>query len=348
MNNTIWKLTFAAVDIILAMGISGTLHADGKTNDAGKLTIPFDPDNFPNPTHIDNPLFPLVPGQSWTFVSETGEFSEDDPPKPLCEVNTSWVLSNSQVVKTKGGKRLNPKTIRIKDGHLDVVTVYDVVWTTECDNTGRKPRFKDLEEVTFDWYIQDGPENGKGKREKHKHRDDRKGESHNRDDRHDERDHDLGNVWYVGEWTYDCEDGDCLVGEGSWETRKDGAKPGIVMLAHPEKHVGQRYDQEFYKGFAEDKAKVLRVKAWISLYRPDAVLPKDFHRCVTTKEFTPLDPDIEHKSYCPAKGNHPFPGGQVRTTSLSTGIVEERIQRTTPVPLPPNGFLPVPHFPPTD
>ena len=42
--------------------------------------------------------------------------------------------------------------------------------------------------------------------------------------------------------------------KGSWEAGVDGAKPGIIMQADPK--VGQSYHQEYYKGEAEDMAKV--------------------------------------------------------------------------------------------
>ena len=45
--------------------------------------------------------------------------------------------------------------------------------------------------------------------------------------------------------------------EGSWEAGKAGAKPGIIMQAHPK--VGQTYRQEYYKGVAEDMAKVIDI-----------------------------------------------------------------------------------------
>lgn len=307
MNNTIRKLAFfVSVMLLSAVAAPGAAWA------GGKVSVPFDPvsANVPSPLTIDNPLLPLVPGDRFTFVSDTGEVDEGGD--PLCEVNTSRVLDP----EAKDGSDdylppFNPKIIHAESGNLPVITVYDVVWTSACDAVQDSPEFADLEEVTFDWYAQDKD----------------------------------GNVLYVGEWTYDCEDGDCDLGEGSWETNVDGAIPGIVMLAHIS--PGAFYDQEFYEDFAEDKAKVLRAKTWVSLYRDDAVLPKDFHNCVRTKEWSPLERGfIEQKSYCPAQGNAPFPGGQVSTKVLhGKTVVEERIQDTVPAPFPPDpGDLPT--FPP--
>ena len=66
-----------------------------------------------------------------------------------------------------------------------------------------------------------------------------------------------GNVWYLGEDTHEYEDGEAVNAKGAWEYGKDGALPGIVMLADPE--VGDAYRQEYYEGEAEDMGEVLEV-----------------------------------------------------------------------------------------
>src|SRR5919109_412939 len=67
-----------------------------------------------------------------------------------------------------------------------------------------------------------------------------------------------GNVWYFGEDTKEFdENGNVISTEGSWEAGVDGAEAGIIMLADPQ--VGDRYYQEFYRGEAEDQAKVLQL-----------------------------------------------------------------------------------------
>ena len=63
-----------------------------------------------------------------------------------------------------------------------------------------------------------------------------------------------GNVWYQGEDTTEFENGKPISKKGSWEAGVDGAKAGIVMLAHP--RVGRRYGEEHYPGHAEDRAQV--------------------------------------------------------------------------------------------
>src|SRR5215212_9037351 len=64
-----------------------------------------------------------------------------------------------------------------------------------------------------------------------------------------------GNVWYFGEDTKEYKNGKVVSTKGSWEAGVDGAKPGIIMQAHPK--VGQSYRQEYYKGEAEDMAKAI-------------------------------------------------------------------------------------------
>src|SRR4030095_6788922 len=65
-----------------------------------------------------------------------------------------------------------------------------------------------LKEDTFDWYAAD----------------------------------DQGNVWYFGEDTREYDHGTLLTTAGSWEAGKNGARPGIIMLANP--RVGDKYKQE--------------------------------------------------------------------------------------------------------
>ena len=110
----------------------------------------------------------------------------------------------------------------------------------------------------------------------------------------------FGNVWYFGEDTteflYD-EDWNPIgtSKSGSWQAGVDGAQPGILMLANPE--VGISYRQEYYEGVAEDTAQVLAVDKTVSIELGD------FEGCVTTKEWTPLEPgSVEHKSYAPGVG----------------------------------------------
>jgi hypothetical protein len=119
----------------------------------------------------------------------------------------------------------------------------------------------ELKERTFDWYAQDKD----------------------------------GNVWYLGEDTKEYENGRVVSTEGSWEAGKHGAKPGIIMLAHP--RVGDHYRQEFFRGEAEDEARVVARDL-------DITVPYGtFHNCIRTVEFTRLEPGVkEAKLYCPRIG----------------------------------------------
>ncbi len=117
-----------------------------------------------------------------------------------------------------------------------------------------------LVEDTFDWYAQDAE----------------------------------GNVWYLGEDTK-AYDGTKVSTEGSWEAGVDGARAGIVMLAHPQ--PGDAYQQEYYAGEAEDRARVLRTDASVT------VPVGSWSDVVQTEDSTPLEPDLlEHKFYAPGIG----------------------------------------------
>jgi hypothetical protein len=119
-----------------------------------------------------------------------------------------------------------------------------------------------LEEKTLDWYAQDKK----------------------------------GNVWYFGENSKQYKNGHVVSTEGSWEAGKHGARPGIIMQAHPK--VGQTYRQEYQKGVAEDMAKVLKLNG-------SATVPYgSFHHVLVTREWSPLDPGVvEHKKYAPGVGD---------------------------------------------
>ncbi len=140
---------------------------------------------------------------------------------------------------------------------IGVITV--VVHDQGFDENGK------LVEDTFDWFAQD----------------------------------DAGNVWYFGEDTkeLDPNTGKVVSTEGSWQAGKKGAKPGIIMEAHPK--VGDQYQQEFAAGVAEDMAQVL------SLHASVCVPYGCFHgNVLQTEEFTPLEPGvIDNKYYAPGVGD---------------------------------------------
>jgi hypothetical protein len=118
------------------------------------------------------------------------------------------------------------------------------------------PDSRDYVEVTKDWYAQDAD----------------------------------GNVWYLGEDTKEYENGRVASTEGSWEHGVRGAYAGIIIPADPE--PGLEYRQEYYKGEAEDGAKVLSLDA-------TAKVPfGTFENCLKTEDTTRLEPDVvEYKYY---------------------------------------------------
>ena len=104
-----------------------------------------------------------------------------------------------------------------------------------------------------------------------------------------------GNVWYLGEDTKSFKNGKKASTSGSWKTGVAGATAGIIMMARPK--LGESYRQEYRKGVAEDMARV------VSLTDVDAVRAGKFKNCVTTEEWSPLEPNVkERKTYCPGAG----------------------------------------------
>jgi len=100
-----------------------------------------------------------------------------------------------------------------------------------------------------------------------------------------------GNVWYFGEDAKElAPNGAVISTEGSWQAGIDGAKPGIIMEAHP--RPGDRYFQEFAPDVAEDQAQVL------SLDKEACVQYGCFEDVLLTKEWSRLTRgEVEHKYY---------------------------------------------------
>jgi hypothetical protein len=122
-----------------------------------------------------------------------------------------------------------------------------------------------------------------------------------------------GNIWYLGEDTTEYENGKPVSKEGSFEAGVDGAQPGVIMPARP--RVGMRYRQEYYKGHAEDRARIMSL-------RERAEVPFGFFRRVLmTRDENPLEPRIlEYKFY--ARGV-----GPVLAVSVSGGSDREELVR---------------------
>ena len=166
---------------------------------------------------------------------------------------------------------LEPGTTFIYREKADGETQRDVVAVTDKTKTilgvetvvvrdTAKDAHGDLVEDTLDWYAQDK----------------------------------AGNVWYFGEDTKEYKNGHVVSTEGSWQAGVKGAKPGIVMEAHP--RPGDTYQQECASGVAEDRATVLQLGQSVTV--PFGT----FHDVLVTKDYTPLDKPVEHKYYAPCIG----------------------------------------------
>ena len=141
-------------------------------------------------------------------------------------------------------------------GQMSVTNQTKKVMGVECVVVDHKEWEGDmLIERTYDWYAQD----------------------------------EQGTVWYFGEDTKEYENGKVVSTKGSWEAGVDGAKPGIIMQAHPK--VGQSYHQEYYPGEAMDMARVISLEA-------SARVPYgSFDEVLETREWTPLQPGFSERKY---------------------------------------------------
>lgn len=103
-----------------------------------------------------------------------------------------------------------------------------------------------------------------------------------------------GTVWYLGEATTSYE-GKAASTNGSWQHGVAGAHAGVIMHARP--IVGVAYRQEYRKGVAEDMGRV------VALHDSVTVPAGHFSDCVTTDDWSPLEPEImERKTYCRGVG----------------------------------------------
>ncbi len=123
-----------------------------------------------------------------------------------------------------------------------------------------------------------------------------------------------GNVWYFGEQTAELDaNGKVTSTEGTWQAGVDGAKAGIYMPAHP--WVGQTLSQEFYPGHAEDRFRVVSLRAAVSTPAASS------KRALLTREWTPLEPGVvDHKLYVRGVGmvkEQTVRGGDERLTLVS-------------------------------
>ena len=104
-----------------------------------------------------------------------------------------------------------------------------------------------------------------------------------------------GNIWYLGEYVTNYEDGKVVDHAGSFEAGVDGAQAGIIMPADPQD--GMQYRQEYYEGEAEDNGEVLSVDE-------QAEVPfGKFEDVLLTKDTITIEPNVlEYKLYAPDVG----------------------------------------------
>jgi hypothetical protein len=98
-----------------------------------------------------------------------------------------------------------------------------------------------------------------------------------------------GNVWYLGEDSFDRKNGKWVRNDGSWQAGVDGAKAGIIMEGQP--RVGDTYRQEYYKGHAEDVGRVLRTDVGVSTPY------SSFRHALQTRDWSPLEPGVVEQKY---------------------------------------------------
>jgi hypothetical protein len=104
-----------------------------------------------------------------------------------------------------------------------------------------------------------------------------------------------GNVWYLGEDSFELKQGRFVRASDSWRAEVNGAKPGIIMPAKPQ--PGDSYRQEYYPpGEALDQARVLGFR------KAPKVPYGTFGRSLVTSEFSPLEPQTEEKYYVAGVG----------------------------------------------
>jgi hypothetical protein len=99
-----------------------------------------------------------------------------------------------------------------------------------------------------------------------------------------------GNVWYFGEATKAYGPAGQVDTSGSWLAGVHGARPGIVMTAHPA--VGDAHRQEYWAGHAEDQYWLVDLGSRVSV--PFGT----FARAARTLEWSRLEPGvIDEKMY---------------------------------------------------
>jgi hypothetical protein len=104
-----------------------------------------------------------------------------------------------------------------------------------------------------------------------------------------------GNVWYMGEDSFELQNGRFMRADDSWKSGVNGAKPGIIMRGNP--RSGDVYRQEYYpRGAAMDQARVLGATSNMKV--PQGT----YKRALATMEWSPVEPQLEKKYYAAGVG----------------------------------------------
>ena len=280
----------------------------------GLLAVEFDPGKFTNSTMIDNPYWPLLPGNTGRTFTYVGEADDE------CAINEISVTPGDH--KSFANMPYSLVTAQVV---LDRAWVVELAENEDCDADTATSN-DDLDELTYDWYAQDMYQNiwymGEASLD------------------FGEPCPPLDGVDGVplgaprGDWPSDELFLECT--GGSWEAGEPGqeegviiGEPGIVVPGdYPtgEKKIkpGTYYMQEVAEG-AQDMAKIVRVDAPLSV--EDGVLPGEYENCRKVKESNPFEPgaSVEHKWYCTG-GN-----GLVLIQGIGGGPTEsEVLVRVTP------------------
>lgn len=242
------------------------LLASGPALAGGLVELPGNFDGTSN--MVDNPWYPLVPGQQSIFIEE----DEDE-----CGVIVI------DVITTANQSRASVNGVLVRE-------VLDRAYIDEsgdfCEDGSGDPDDWELLEITLDWYAQDVDGNVWYTGE------------HSVATDHDECDHEsddpdpIFNNYFMPTEITGCLDGSWEAGYDIWDEESDEyILAGIIMLASPSK--GDFYFQEYWEDEATDMGKVLTFKD------VETVLYGELEDCLVSKDWVPLEPgSIEHKYFC--------------------------------------------------
>lgn len=277
MNKKSKNRFIAVITAVITMGIAG-----GSALAGGFLDVDFDPDNFPDPTTVNNPYWPLNPNdmsRTFTYIGET----EDE-----CVIDQISVYDNYY------GATYNLNGVAPYDG-LTALQVVDTEWVfeefEECslDLLLEPDSDKAIKEFTLDWYMQDDQQNIWYVGEKSQNY-----EEVGCGEFPDVRNQNTHPQCFEGSWEAGMpggEDDEEVFGEAGIVV------PGDEPIEGEPLKTGTYYMQEVAFE-AEDMAKILRQHAPLAV--EDGVEPGEYEDCRKAKEWTAQEPggSVEHKWYC--------------------------------------------------